>query len=154
MRIETWQRLVSFVVCLCAAVLLILMRIVRPDVGVFGAAYAAVPAAKAWFHFISARHVRSHPPAERPLTWTELRKWEAATESTGRIVFSILAAVAFIALAVWFIPLAMAEADPVRGWLGMSMAVIILVFAIHGTAQFAYVLWWRLRSGHRMPIGR
>ena len=78
--LERVAMLAAVLIWPCAAVLLavVLRGSIAPRIAILGGGLAAFVIATAWFRVAVARRGQRLPPAERPLTWIELRRWEAA----------------------------------------------------------------------------
>jgi hypothetical protein len=106
----------------------------------------------AWFAIVVAWRTRRLPPAERPLTWTELRRWEASGLSGWRLLLSIGAAAAVAAVGFLIMDRMTDDPELDRVVLGTGLGLLSLAIGCHGMVKTTYSLWFRLKAGHRIPI--
>lgn len=153
-RLDRLQQLIAFCVWLCIALSAAVLwpGAIPADLLVVGSGLFALLLAMTWYWVAAARVVRGHGPAERPLTWMELRRWEAMTVPLWRVLLALAVAAAFIGLGSYAAVVGQGSAEPGSGQRRVGLILLLLPLGLYGLARFATVL--RIRSGHSLPLGR
>jgi hypothetical protein len=107
----------------------------------------------AWFAVVVARRTRWLAPAERPLTWMELRRWEASVLSGWRLLFLIGAAGTLTALGLLFTVRAAPEPALDRVVLGTGLGLLCFAIGCYGFAKIICVLWFRFQTRRLASLG-
>jgi hypothetical protein len=141
-RLEKAQVPIAFVIWICASVLLafFLPAIVSSKVRLFGVFVAACLIATIWFRITVARRARRLQPAERALTWIELRRWEATTFSNWRIAALVGAVAVVMAAGALLLAGGIGDNDPEFQLLAIVIGPLALAASCYGLAKVVCVL--------------
>jgi hypothetical protein len=141
-RLEKAQAPIAFVIWICASVLLAFFwpAIVSSKIRLLGVFVGACLIAAIWFRVTVARWARRLQPAERPLTWIELRRWEATVFSNWRIAALVGAIAVTMAARALLLARGIGDNDPEFWLLAIVIGPLALVASCYGLAKVVCVL--------------
>jgi hypothetical protein len=154
-RLERVATLAAVLIWPCAAVLLavVVRGSIDPRTAIWSGGLVALVIATAWFRVAVARRGQRLQPAEGPLTWIELRRWEASVLSGWRLLLLFVVAMGVMALGVLLVVRAAPDPDLDRVVLGTSLGFLCLVIGCYGFAKLTCTSWFRFSVGRRNSVG-